>query len=497
MKKVWLLLIALIVAIAMVACDSNDGDKDSESTSDSVTESTDNGNESESTTEDESTTESTDSAQAALDKLAGISTEIGNNFKIDCNVSCGVTMEGTGVSTNATLSGDASLIVTENSFSLVLNIPAADVVNFVVTFDSQTDAVYFTYEGESVAVMKVMDEWETVWADMLAFAEEYIKGLEGEMPDVDIPTLPELPDFSDPDNGFSLEDMLGQFGMTQEELLAIPGMQELIASLSALQPTEIFTSTTMTVDENGVTTITFAGISPKVTGMINSSLDLVAAIIGNMEDANVDAEAVRSAIAFMQGYMDLLSGEDAIRFTVVMDAEDRLTGFETALNIPAFKPEGADEALIPALNLSAKFSITYGGQEVTVPTITDPERQVPLSMFWDFIKGLISESDQPDDSEGSNFNPEIQEFYGHITELVYVNDSVSGIYFALDDGSQVCVYVPAKFADEIMTHKDHSVDVRYFIVDSGFQQGLYMSGFSCDEYPPVAISFNWGSYFEE
>lgn len=490
MKKICLLLIAMIVAVAMVACDTQNKESDTESASESVSESA---SESVSESESESESEPVDIAQAALDKLAGISYDFGNNFKIDGEVSFGFSMASNGVKQDASMTGSASLTVTEKSGALTVTVPEMD-SPFTLVFDTVTDAVYMTYQNVTVAVTDFVASLPTVLPDIQAFIESIIAEYVGDADtDMDMSQL----------EGITLDDLLAQFGFSQEDLLAIPGVQELLASLNSLKPTEIFASTTMTTDENGVTTITFSGISPKVYNMIKSTMDIVLQMIPASDETGSQAAEIQMIASIINGYMQQLTNEENLKIAIGIDTQNHLTAMEIIVSLPAPSADGLDASL-PSLSLSEKVTVAYGDQTVSVPAMpTDPELKVPLTLFWDFVKSEIEDAMKPDNTPITPPNHDtVITITGKLVYIDIIDDNLTMLSLICDDFNaegapmekEFPVYVPTSVGntDFLEQHFHHTVTADFYIYFSEHDSIPCVTRITCSSCHD-SINFLWSN----
>ena len=408
MKKVLSLLVALLVMISLIACDmTNEKDgTSSESASESVSESV-----SEMTGENE--TKST--AQIAMEKLASISSDFGDNLKVDANASVSIGDE-------ASATANTSIVITESNGSFTITVPDAD-FSLALVYDEATDAIYATAEGHTVAITEIAAGVDTIGTEIEAILNELMNMVDS-LPDdgaelgsaMDIISLlpiitGSLEDMENIDTEEILNTLLGQFDMTQEELMAIPGMQEMIDSLSTLQETEIFAAYTVT-EENGVTTITLAGLSDKVYNVINSSMTAALNLIEAIPSENLPADLseAKELINTFMPYIQSLTGEDAFKLGFVIDEQNRLTSYKYELNMPEFAlTVGEDEMTIPAISITCEVTVTYGGQTVTVPTMPeDPEDIKTLAELWDLFMEGFGETRPPVEimpEEGTGLDP--------------------------------------------------------------------------------------------
>ncbi len=394
--------------------------------------------------------------EGALGILGNISPDEGDSGKIDVDVSFDMT------STDSTTSfgANASLIATENNLALTFTVPNNGEI--VMIFDPATDAIYLTVDGETGAITNLTAGMAVVMEELAALLEQYMgdMGVTGDMGNINPEEL--------------INEILTEYGLTMEEIMAMPGVTELLTTLSTMKPEDIFAEATVTVDEaTGATTVVLAGLSQKVLDTLENTLTVVCNFAA-ATDPSMSPVMVEAMISSCMEFIKPFAATDAFYMTTVVDADNCLTAFDFVIDVDLSKAL-AYVGTEGSLTISAAFGIdvTYGNQTITVPAMpTDPKYLLTLEQVWAMIK--------------ENMVPPATDVFGVFGTVTAVDQtpgdaSLTFTYFYIDETEtpvevECMITLTDEDAEVLSAHIGHEAYVEYGVDAIG---NLYLTSFDC------------------
>ncbi len=172
----------------------------------------------------------------------------------------------------------------------------------------------------------------------------------------------------------------------------IPGLAELLVSLTAIKPSELFASSSLTVDPaTGAYTLVMSGLSDKAIQTLETLIALFTGTEGEIEltdDAEEDLSGEIDGLTFIQNILTSWKNSENLQITATFDKEFKLTDLDLLIKADITPLVTSDpEEGTASLSLNMSLDISYEKPMFEAPADADSYELITLDELANLLFG--------------------------------------------------------------------------------------------------------------